>query len=49
MGPHGLGLARAEGVLGLLGILGMTFLLIFPLAALALRALARTRAGRGVS
>ena len=26
VGPHGLGLARAEGVLGFLGILGMTFL-----------------------
>ena len=26
MGPHGLGLARAEGVLGFLGVLGMTFL-----------------------
>jgi Kef-type K+ transport system membrane component KefB len=26
VGPHGLGLAKAEGVLGFLGILGMTFL-----------------------
>ncbi len=24
VGPHGLGLARAEGVLGFLGLLGMT-------------------------
>lgn len=26
VGPHGLGVARAEGILGFLGILGMTFL-----------------------
>jgi Kef-type K+ transport system membrane component KefB len=32
VGPHGLGLARADGVLGFLGILGMTFL--FYLAGL---------------